>query len=629
MQLAVSAVVATSSAASHAAPELGVFRWNSPDGPANVNAYSTWLGQPVVTPTAFEARTTWDQITGEGWNLQPWSQWVRAQSGRNISLAVPMLPSSGASLSSCSAGQYDAYWTKLANNLAYYGLHWAYLRLGWEMDGGWYAWNAKPGSGKEASYAGCFRRIVQVMRQTQPANQWKFVLNTAMDWSSKSYLDAVWPGDAYVDVVAIDFYDQSWATNTYPYPSNCDAACRLTRQQNAWNAISPKLFTLRDFAIAHGKKVAIPEWAVFTTTNYPNSGGDNPYFIQKMYDFISNPANNVAFHAYFDVTYTGFNGQLSGSTSFPQSAALFKQLFGSAMPSDGGSTDGGSSGVTFAAPAENGTLTGAYKDSSACEVIGTGISRVIFHMDGTQLNTENAAPWQCSFDTRQFANGTHTLKAVAYYSTGASTTVSRSVNIQNGTTSTNTPPTVAITSPSAGQTVSGTVAYAANATDNAGVARVDFSVGATALLSDTSAPYGGSVDTTKLANGSHVLKAVAYDAQGLSSATQVSINVQNGIADGGPTGVVFTAPAEGGTLSGAYKDSGACEVTGTGISRVVFYMDSTQLNTENYGPWQCSFDTRQFANGTHTLKAVAYDSSGQSVIVTRSVNVQNSRKKNR
>jgi beta-mannanase len=95
-------------------------------------------------------------------------------------------------------------------------LHWAYLRLGWEMDGTWFNWNAAPGSGREASYAGCFRRIVQVMRQAQPANQWKFVLNPTVGWYSKSYLDAIWPGDAYVDVVALDLYDQSWKPNARP-----------------------------------------------------------------------------------------------------------------------------------------------------------------------------------------------------------------------------------------------------------------------------------------------------------------------------------------------------------------------------------------------------------------------------
>jgi hypothetical protein len=92
---------------------------------------------------------------------------------------------------------------------------------------------------------------------------------------------------------------------------------------------------------------------------------------------------------------------------------------------------------------------------------------------------------------------------------------------------------------------------------------------------------------------------------------------------GAPTGVRFSAPAAGATISGSFSDSSGCQVTGTRIARVVFFMDNTQLNTENSAPWQCRLDTRNLANGTHTLRAVAYDSAGASTTVTRSVNVQN------
>jgi hypothetical protein len=718
------AAVALASFASHAAPELGVYRWDAPSGPADVDGFGQWLGRPASVATAFEPSGTWADIEGAEWQLAPWSQWVRAQSGRNLSLAIPLLPSSGASLASCSAGQYDSHWANLANNLAYYGLHWAYLRLGWEMDGTWYTWSAAQGSGKEASFAGCFRRVVQVMRQAQPANQWKFVLNPTIGWRDSSYLDAVWPGDAYVDVVAIDFYDQSWAGNTYPYPSSCDAACRLARQQNAWNDYSRLLYILRDFALAHGKTVAFPEWGVAIRPD-GHGGGDNPYYIRNMYDFIQNPNNKVAFHSYWDVAASDLEAQLSGATKFPQSAALFKQLFSAAptsantpptvsitSPSAGQTVSGtvayaanatdnagvsrvdfsvdstallsdttspyggsldttklangthvlkavaydaqglsatsqvsinvqngatGPTGVTFTAPAANATLSGSISQSTACQVTGTGISRVVFFLDNTQLNIETAAPWQCTIDTRQFANGTHVLKAVAYNAQGLSATRQVSINVQNII---NTAPTVSITSPSAGQTVSGTVAYAANATGNAGVSRVDFSVDSTALLSDTTSPYGGSLDTTKLANGTHVLKAVAYNAQGLSATSQVSINIQNAATPAptptptptatpapgaGALDVWFKAPLGGSTVKGVLNLGSSCYVNGTGVSRVQFFLDSTALNTDTNvaDGMQCLLDTTKFANGTHQLKAVAYDASGASRSDVISINIQN------
>ena len=68
------------------ATQLGVYRWEAPLAPANVDAFEVWLGRPVALAEAFEARDTWDNIDGAAWQLGPWSQWVRAKSGRNLSL---------------------------------------------------------------------------------------------------------------------------------------------------------------------------------------------------------------------------------------------------------------------------------------------------------------------------------------------------------------------------------------------------------------------------------------------------------------------------------------------------------------------------------------------------------------
>lgn len=517
--------LALSSVASFAGPALGVYRWDAPSGPGNVDGFSQWLGRPADMAAVFEAMDSWDNIDGAEWQLGPWSQWVRAQSGRNLSLAVPLLPTSGATLSACGAGQYDGYWKNLANNLAYYGLHWAYLRLGWEMDGGWYPWGAPQGSGKEADYASCYRRVVQVMRRTQPANQWKFVWNPTTAWWNASYLETVWPGDAYVDVVGIDLYDQSWVAGTYPYPANCDDACRLASQQTAWNDLSWKLTTLRDFGVAHGgKPVAIPEWGAALRPD-GHGGGDNPFFVQKMAEFIQNPANNVAYHAYFNVSAIDIDSRLtdsvtgdnpSGPTRFPAAAARYKQSFGTAA------------------------------------------------------------------------------------------------------TAANKAPAVSVTSPTAGQTVSGTLTYAASASDDGGVSRVAFFMDAAALASDATSPYAGSLDTTKLANGTHTFKAVAYDAQGLSAASQVSVTIRNATTPATPApaagalDVWFKAPGNGSTVSGALGGSN-CYVKGTGVTRVRFFLDSVSLNSDTTmaDGMQCQLDTRRFANGRHSLKATAYDAAGR------------------
>lgn len=96
-------------------------------------------------------------------------------------------------------------------------------------------------------------------------------------------------------------------------------------------------------------------------------------------------------------------------------------------------------------------------------------------------------------------------------------------------------PTVAMTAPPNGSTVSSTIAVSAVASDNVGVARVEFFRDGVSLGSDTSSPYTVNVDTTSLANGSYTFGARAYDDAGNSApAPQVSVTVANGTPP--PTG---------------------------------------------------------------------------------------------
>jgi len=93
----------------------------------------------------------------------------------------------------------------------------------------------------------------------------------------------------------------------------------------------------------------------------------------------------------------------------------------------------------------------------------------------------------------------------------------------------NTPPTVSITSPASGATVSGTINVTASASDNQGVAGVQFQLdGVNGGGEDTTAPYSISWNTTSASNGSHTLTAVARDAAGnRTTSNPVTITVSN------------------------------------------------------------------------------------------------------
>jgi hypothetical protein len=92
-----------------------------------------------------------------------------------------------------------------------------------------------------------------------------------------------------------------------------------------------------------------------------------------------------------------------------------------------------------------------------------------------------------------------------------------------------TPPTVSITNPTPGQTISGSVPVAANASDNVAMASVQFFLDGSPLGNPvTTAPYAVNWDTTTATNGSHTLSAKATDTSGnVGTSTNVAVTVQN------------------------------------------------------------------------------------------------------
>ena len=112
-------------------------------------------------------------------------------------------------------------------------------------------------------------------------------------------------------------------------------------------------------------------------------------------------------------------------------------------------------------------------------------------------------------------------------------------------TAPDTTPTVAITAPANGASVSGTITISANASDNVGVVGVRFFVDGVLLSAeDTAAPYAAAWNTTFATNGSHSLSAVARDAAGKTATAAVSVTVANGATQSPYTGTPYPVPGQ-------------------------------------------------------------------------------------
>jgi subtilisin family serine protease len=106
--------------------------------------------------------------------------------------------------------------------------------------------------------------------------------------------------------------------------------------------------------------------------------------------------------------------------------------------------------------------------------------------------------------------------------------------LASGSSSDSTAPTVSITAPAVGATLSGTATLSANAADNVGVVGVQFKVnGANVGAEDTTAPYSIAWNSSLVANGSHAITAAARDAAGnTTTSAAVTVTVSNDIVAG-------------------------------------------------------------------------------------------------
>jgi hypothetical protein len=300
--------------------QLGVFRGNDPQ---QVSQFGDWLGRKVDYAVDFPPRQTWADISQPQPAIDTWKGLPY-----RVVYSIALLPDDPRdTIERGATGEYDKYFADLAQRLVAAGQQTAILRLGWEFniaDSRWSTADSK-------AFVSYWRHVVAAFR-TQPGAQFQF------DWNPNNgdaKYDAVnyYPGNDVVDYIGVDAYDVSWAADSYPYPENCDAGCRTDRQQAAWdNSIFGGARGLKfwsKFAARQGKPLTLPEWGLWQREDQ-HGGGDDPDYLRRISAFVADPANRVAYQAYFE--FDGPDGPHRLMTSFPQAGDVFKSLFAKPAP---------------------------------------------------------------------------------------------------------------------------------------------------------------------------------------------------------------------------------------------------------------------------------------------------------
>ena len=172
-----------------------------------------------------------------------------------------------------------------------------------------------------------------------------------------------------------------------------------------------------------------------------------------------------------------------------------------------------------------------------------------------------------------------------------------------------TPPTVSITTPIDGGTVSNTVIINAAATDNVGVAGVQFLLNGANLGGKIySPPYSLSWDTKTVASGNYTLSAMAQDIGGnTANSSLIHITVTN--QDTTPPTITITNPLQNAVVSGTITVT-ATSTDNVGVAGVQFLLDGTPFKSEvTATPYSVTLDTTTISDGTHTIAAIARDTS--------------------
>jgi len=293
-----------------------------PATPTGVASFASTTGTKITVASEYlPSNSGWAGMDGAGGSLS-WLTGAWQNSGYRLSLGVPMIPTNSSNvpvgtLAQGASGAFNQYFVTLAQTLVAAGEGNSYLRPGWEFDGNWYPWQATTAS-TEASYAAYFQQIVTAMRSV-PGENFQFVWNPdAAAFTTAGYsVAAAYPGNAYVNVIGLDLYDQSWVTPLTP--------------ANAWaNTFLPMLSAASAFANQQGKPIAMTEWGAVIRTD-GHGLGDDPLYINNMINWMNTASHNVIYESYFNGNTFAPGGSpdldLRGG-NFPQSLAAFEADLG-------------------------------------------------------------------------------------------------------------------------------------------------------------------------------------------------------------------------------------------------------------------------------------------------------------
>ncbi len=265
----------------------------------------------------------------------------------------------------------------------------------------------------------------------------------------------------------------------------------------------------------------------------------------------------------------------SSTHTFANRIDLVLNRFGVAI--DGAGNSGPS--VTITSPADGSVVEGSAVAVAADATDDVGVTQVEFFVDGASIGVDidGTNGWSATWDTTlSTEDADHTVVATATNTADHTASDIVTVTVDN----TDNPPSVQITSPANGATVSGTVITTADATDDRGVGQVEFFVGGASIGTDGDGSNGWSVawDTSTATDGGYTVTATATDSASQTASDSVSVTVNNSAATTVSVGsVTYSMNGPHLLITVALIDNLSNPVSGASVDMFLVNTDTGQL----------------------------------------------------
>ena len=189
-------------------------------------------------------------------------------------------------------------------------------------------------------------------------------------------------------------------------------------------------------------------------------------------------------------------------------------------------------------------------------------------------------------------------------------------------------PVVQITNPANGSQINQSITIETTATDEAGIAQLEFYIDAQLVSTQVTSPYAYLWNTENVSDGQHTLRVVAIDLAGRSSEQTLSVSVTKVLPPTdtqGPQLGNVTVNADPLVNDSVITGNSAISFTASdpsGVSRVDLLLDGHSVSSPSGSTnYSAMLNVDNVENGSHTLAVQATDSLGNVSTLSYSITV--------